>query len=109
MTSNESGWFPTSVTGLTGVTGGNTAATQSSTAYHSTWLASRWSFAANRYPRLLYFDYDPDNPETDNPTTSDTIDVCETVLGNNAMLDEGDPDRPDCGDVLEAWEPGLPQ
>ena len=109
MTNNESGRSPTGDTNLAGVTGGNTAAIQALTATTAGWSDKRWLFADGAYPRLLYFDYDPDDPRNENPTAATTIDVCETVQGNNAMVDEGKPDRPDCGDVLEAWEPGLPQ
>ena len=101
----KAGNVPAGVTvaSLSGITGGNTTATQVSTAYHSSWLAARWLFASNAYPRLLYFDFDPANPTTENPTSVTTIDVCETVSSNNSMTDEGEEDIPDCGDVLEAW------
>ena len=40
---------------LDGITGGDTAATQSATAYNSTWLATRWRFAATAYPQAPVF------------------------------------------------------
>ncbi len=88
---------------LTGIVGADTAATQSATAYDSTWLGTRWLFAAGAYPRLLYFNFDPDNPTTENPSSETTIDVCETITDNDPLEDEGESDKPDCGDVLEAW------
>ena len=96
------------IASLTDITGRATTALQVATAYSNTWLASRWLFAMSSYPRLLYFDFDPDNPTTENPmadtTMADTtIDVCETVDSNNNMMDEGEADIPDCGDVLSAW------
>ena len=85
------------------VTGGDTAATQSATAYNNSWLATRWRFAANAYPQVLYFDFDPMNPTTENPTSATTIDACETISSNDPMTDEGDAHIPDCGDVLTAF------
>ncbi len=99
------GRVPSDVTAgnLTGIVGGTTAEVQVSTAYNTTWLATRWLFAASAYPRLLYFDYDPANPTTENPTASTTIDVCETITNNDPLEDQGEENMPDCGDVLEAW------
>ncbi len=101
---------------LSGITGAGTEATQPASAWldtdigdgddtndSSSWLATRWLFAASAYPRLLYFNYDPANPTTENPTASTTIDVCETVTGNDPLEDQGEENMPDCGDVLEAW------
>ncbi len=95
--------FSVTAADLTGIVGADTAATQSATAYDSTWLATRWLFAAGAYPRLLYFNFDPDNPTTENPSSETTIDVCETITDNDPLEDEGEADKPDCGDVLEAW------
>ncbi len=87
---------------LSGITGSNTAATQSATAYNTTWLAARWLFASSSYPRLLYFDFDPANPTIASPTEDSAIDVCETISSNNNMMNEGEEAIPDCGDVLDA-------
>ncbi len=100
---------------LSGITGAGTEATQPATAWldtdtdtddvpdASSWLATRWLFASGVYPRLLYFDFDPASPTTENPTATTTIDVCETITNNDPLEDEGDENVPDCGDVLEAW------
>ncbi len=100
---------------LSGITGAGTEATQPATAWldtdtdtddvndASSWLATRWLFADGVYPRLLYFDFDPASPTTENPSASTTIDVCETIMNNDPLEDEGEADTPDCGDVLDAW------
>ena len=88
---------------LSGITGSATTALQIAAAYTS-WLTARWLFAMSAYPQPLYFDYDPANPATHPPTAATTIDVCETITPtNNTAVDEGDADKPDCGDVLTAW------
>ncbi len=104
-----------------GIVGGTTAETQPATAWldtdtdsndvydASSWLATRWLFTDGVYPRLLYFDFDPSNPKTEEPSTTTTIDVCETItdaesgITNDPLVDEGEAGKPDCGDVLEAW------
>ncbi len=93
------------IANLSGITGAATSATQPASAYNNTWLATRWLFADGVYPRLLYFDFDPSNPTTENPSASTTIDVCETITGedNDPLVDQGDALKPDCGDVLDAW------
>ena len=89
---------------LNGITGSTTTVLQVAMAYNNTWLTARWLFAMNAYPSLLYFDYDPMNPTTASPTAATTIDVCEAITPtNNTAVDEGEPDKPDCGDVLSAW------
>ncbi len=101
MVTAKAGKAPSGVTiaTLSGITGAGTSATQSATAYNNTWLAGRWLFMADSYPRLLYFDFDPD----DDAQTDNTIDACEAIASNNNMMDEEDADMPDCGDVLDAW------
>ncbi len=95
-----------SASNLTGIVGADTAETQSATAYDSTWLATRWLFAEDSYPRLLYFNYDPANPTMENPSSETTIVVCETITNNDPLEDQGDALKPDCGDVLDAWPRG---
>ena len=84
---------------ITGITGKSTTKTKAARAYNNTWLATRWHFAADSYPQLLYFDYDPD----DDSATDNTIDVCETISSNDMTTDEGDANKPDCGDLLNVW------
>ncbi len=117
------GTAPSDVTlsNLTGMIGAGTTAMQPATAWldtdtdadnmndSSSWLATRWLFAAGAYPRLLYFDFDPSNPTTENPSSASAIDLCETItdvdsgITNDPLVDEGEAGKPDCGDVLEAW------
>ena len=87
---------------LTGITGLATNALQVAAAYTG-WSTKRWLFRANAYPEPVYFDYDPQNPMAENPTTDTTIDVCEDIDSNDPMTDEGDADQPDCGDILSAF------
>ncbi len=105
-TVNKAGDAPDGVTisTLAGITGSATAVLKTATAYTS-WRTTRWLFVDNAYPLLLYFNFDPDNPETENPNPSlgATIKVCETISSNDQDMDEGEASIPDCGDILSAW------
>ncbi len=103
-TANKAGDAPAGVTisTLAGITGSATAALQTATAYDN-WLTSRWYFSVNFYPQLLYFNFDPSSPTTENPSAATTIELCEVISSNDIDMDEGESSIPDCGDVHSAW------